>query len=69
MTVFIATMGNGLARAEQRPDGSWIVEQSLQEQYIHCLANDPAERSLLYAGVQDQGIWRSNDAGCTWQPA
>jgi len=67
--VFISTTGNGLSRAEQLPDGGWRVERTLEGRYVHCLGKDPANRSALYAGVQDQGLWRSEDGGRSWQPA
>ena len=69
MAVFMATMGNGFARAEQRPDGAWIVDHFLEDRYVHCIAKDPVNSSILYAGIHNQGVWCSTDAGRTWQPA
>jgi len=69
MTVFIAVTGDGLTRAEQDPGGSWSVDHLLPGRSVHCLARDPAHPEVLYAGIQDNGIWRSVDAGRIWQPA
>ena len=35
-------------------------------QYLHVMRQDPVNRSILYAGLE-QGIWISFDAGAHWQ--
>lgn len=69
MAIFISTTGDGLSRAEQSPDGSWRVERLLAGRRVHCLAKDPDNNGVLFAGVQDQGVWRSLDRGRSWQAA
>ena len=34
---------------------------------IWTLALDPANSQVLYAGTNEDGIWKSTDAGNTWQ--
>jgi photosystem II stability/assembly factor-like uncharacterized protein len=35
---------------------------------VTCLAGDPEEADLLWAGVEIDGVWRSRDGGKTWAP-
>ena len=66
---FLATTGKGLARANKNGDGRWSVEFSLENQDVRCLAADPLETSVVYAGTQGNGVMRSNDQGQSWQQA
>ncbi len=36
---------------------------------VDSLAVDPLVPSRVYAGFRDRGVWRSDDAGATWEPA
>jgi photosystem II stability/assembly factor-like uncharacterized protein len=63
---FLATTGSGLARATCGADGAWSVESSLAGQDVRCLAADPLDARVVYAGTQGQGVLRSDDAGRTW---
>ena len=65
--LFLATTGNGIARAVPHGDGEWSVEVSLSEQDVRCLAADPLNADVIYAGTQGNGVLRSNDRGQTWQ--
>ena len=67
-TLFLATTGRGLARAI-RQNGSWSVELSLQDQDVRCLAADPLDPEVFYAGTQGNGVLRSEDRGASWSPA
>ena len=67
--VFIATTGNGLARAEPGLSGDWSVEYFLEGQDVRCLAADPHNPNVVYAGTQGQGVLRSDDRGLTWNSA
>lgn len=66
--VFIATTGNGLARASY-VNGEWVIEQLLADQDVRCLVADPLNPNVVYAGTQGKGVLRSTDGGPTWQPA
>lgn len=67
--IFISTTGNGLARAESSINGDWSVETLLQSEKVKCLAADPHNPEVVYAGTQGNGILRSDDSGKTWQSA
>jgi hypothetical protein len=66
---FISTNGSRLARAECIASGQWSVEFLLEGTNVRCLAADPHNRNVVYAGTQDNGVLRSNDRGKTWQPS
>lgn len=67
-SVFIATTGNGLARAERDSLDQWRVENLLADQDVRSLAVDPLNTRVVYAGTQGNGVLRSADAGKTWTP-
>jgi photosystem II stability/assembly factor-like uncharacterized protein len=48
-------------RAEMRRDCPRILHTR-----VTCLASDPDEVDLLWAGVEIDGVWRSLDGGRTW---
>ena len=66
--VLIATTGSQLARAECDVSGNWSVEFLLTDQKVTCLAADPCQPGVIYAGTWGSGILRSEDRGQTWQP-
>jgi hypothetical protein len=66
---FISTSGSRLARAECAANGHWSVEFLLEGTNVRCLAVDPHNRNVVYAGTQDNGVLRSDDRGKTWQPS
>ena len=41
----------------------------LTDQDVRCLAADPLNPHVIYAGTQGQGVLRSSDGGKTWRPA
>jgi hypothetical protein len=63
---FVATTGPGLARAFCGPDGNWSVDFIQQDQDIRCIAADPLNPQVVYAGTRDSGVLRSEDSGATW---
>jgi photosystem II stability/assembly factor-like uncharacterized protein len=67
--VFIATTGNGLARASRDTSGQWQVERVLSGSDVRCLAVDPLNPECVYAGTQGQGLLRSDDRGRSWRRA
>ena len=46
-----------------------MVRYSLADQDVRCLAADPFDAQVVYAGTQGNGIFRSTDRGQSWQPA
>lgn len=67
--VFIATTGNGLARASRSADNEWRVEFLIADQDVRCLVSDPLNPQVIYAGTQGSGVLRSDDRGRRWRPA
>lgn len=67
--IFLATTGRGLARAIRGVDNSWSVEFTLEDQDVRCLATDPLDANIFYAGTQGNGVLRSDDQGKTWSPS
>jgi hypothetical protein len=65
----LASPGKGLTRAERDAAGTWTVESRLTEQNVRCLAADPLDEAVIYAGTQGNGVFRSADRGRTWEPA
>jgi photosystem II stability/assembly factor-like uncharacterized protein len=47
----------------------WAVEEHLRGRSPECLAVDPHDPTRLYCGTLGNGLWRSTDAGRTWEPA
>ncbi len=66
--IFIATNGHRLARAECDMNSGWSVEYPLEGTNIPCLAADPHNGNVVYAGTQGSGLLRSDDKGKTWHP-
>lgn len=48
-------------------DNHWNVQLTLQNAGIQCLAVDPADCDIVYAGSRGQGVFKSVDAGMSWQ--
>ena len=75
--ILIATNREGLARAISGGNGSrsrvlpreWTTESGLKGHDLRCLAVDPLNANVIYAGTQEEGVLRSADKGQTWQPA
>lgn len=66
--VFLATSHTGLTRAHYA-NGEWRVASLLADQTLHCLAADPLNPNLAYAGTRGNGVLRSTDSGQTWEAA
>jgi hypothetical protein len=46
---------------------TWSVEEHLPGRSPQCVAVDPQEPARLYCGTGGHGLWRSDDAGQTWE--
>lgn len=69
MNTFISTTGKGLARAVRMTNEQWTVENLLDGQEITCLAADPIQAGVVYAGARGAGVLCSTDGGKSWSPA
>lgn len=50
-------------------NGEWRVERLLQDYDVRCLALDPQQKHVMYAGTQGSGVLHSEDSGEHWRPA
>lgn len=64
--IFLATTGDGVARAAPTAAGSWEISRSLEGLDVRALAVDPTDAGIAYAGTDCQGVWRTEDAGRNW---
>jgi hypothetical protein len=60
-----AATGDGVARLEES-GGGWTVELSLRGSGAQCLAVDPADPDVVYAGLREGGVRRTTDGGRNW---
>jgi hypothetical protein len=65
-TIILASTGNGIVRAEGNGTVEWSVAATLPGKDVRCLAANPLDQRIIYAGTQDQGVLRSQDCGETW---
>lgn len=45
------------------------MREELRGAAIRCVAVDAEDRSRIYCGTADRGLWRSEDGGASWHPA
>src|SRR5258708_24505001 len=64
--LYIAT-DEAVAVVRQR-NGEWDADMQMLGSQPQCLALDRARPQRVYCGTFDRGLWRSEDAGGTWQP-
>jgi hypothetical protein len=64
--IFLATTGDGIARAADGGDDEWSVEHVLEGEDVQCLAADPLTSGVVYAETDRRGVLRSDDYGTTW---
>lgn len=63
-TLYLAA-GNALAAL--RPEaGGWRAELALEGLPVQCVAADPLRPEVVYAGTFGRGVYRSADAGRSW---
>jgi hypothetical protein len=62
--LYVAT-GDGIARLDESGD-AWTVELFLDGSSAQCLAVDPDDRDVVYAGLREGGVRRSVDGGRGW---
>ena len=65
MTRLYASTGDAIARLDEN-NGAWNVTVSLRGSGAQCLAVDPRDADVVYAGLRDGGVRRTSDGGRTW---
>lgn len=66
MTKLYVALQDALAIVNQQ-NGAWHVDLQLVDSQPQCVAADPLHPKHVYCGTFDQGLWRSHDAGQSWQ--
>jgi hypothetical protein len=67
MTRIYAALEQALAIAQER-HGAWMVDLQLVGSQPECIAIDVLRPQQVYCGTFEQGLWRSSDAGASWEP-
>jgi len=57
--------GDGIARLDES-NGAWNVALSLRGSGAQCLAVDPDDADVAYAGLREGGVRRTGDGGRSW---
>src|SRR6476620_6999751 len=65
MARLYAATGDGIARLDAAAE-AWTVELSLSGSGAQCLAVDPADPDVGFAGLREDGVRRSADGGRSW---
>jgi photosystem II stability/assembly factor-like uncharacterized protein len=60
-----AATGDGIARLDEA-DEAWTVSLSLAGSGAQCLAVDPADSNIVYAGLREGGVRRTADGSGSW---
>lgn len=68
-STFLATPGQGIEVARPTGQNAWSVGITLEKLEARCLAVDPHNPQVVLAGTQGSGLYRSTDAGETWEEA
>src|SRR5215218_10153408 len=66
MSRLYAATGEAIARLDETADG-WDVRVSLDGSGAQCLAVDPADGDVVYAGLRAGGVRKTVDGGETWR--
>jgi photosystem II stability/assembly factor-like uncharacterized protein len=61
----IVATGEALVRLGVR-DGHWRASELRSGRGMQCLAADPRDRDVLYAGSRGEGVWKSTARGRGW---
>ena len=67
MKLYVA-IDEALAVVSQR-NGEWVADLHIVGSRPQCVAVDPLRPQQVYCGTFDQGLWRSSDAGGSWEHA
>ena len=66
MNCLYAATGDAIARLEEI-NGAWTVELSLRGSGAQCLAVDPTDAGVVFAGLREGGVQKTGDGGRSWQ--
>jgi photosystem II stability/assembly factor-like uncharacterized protein len=66
VTRIYAAMADELLVASRR-NGGWQTERGLAGSSPQSVAADPSRPEVAYCGTFDRGLWRSADAGGSWE--
>ncbi|HLI70697.1 MAG TPA: glycosyl hydrolase [Ktedonobacteraceae bacterium] len=67
MTRLYIALEQALAIVDQQ-NGAWKAEMQLTGHHTQCVAVDPLRPQYVYCGTFGEGLWRSRDAGASWEP-
>ncbi len=67
MTRLYVAAGDALA-VVSRKNGRWQAEVQLIGVPTQCIAADPLRGQVVYCGTFGRGLWRSTNAGVSWEP-
>jgi hypothetical protein len=67
MTMIFIALADGLLVLHCQ-HGHWQVQSQMEGLPTQCVAADPLQTEHVYCGTFGRGLWRSMDAGATWQP-
>jgi photosystem II stability/assembly factor-like uncharacterized protein len=67
MTKMYVAIDRALAAVHEQ-NGGWTVDLQLVGSQPQCIAVDPQRPQQVYCGTFDRGLWRSSDAGTSWEP-
>jgi photosystem II stability/assembly factor-like uncharacterized protein len=65
MARLYAATGDAIARLDE-DDGGWRTALSLTGSGAQCLALDPSDPDVVYAGLREHGARRTTDGGGSW---
>ncbi len=65
MTELIVATGEELIRIKHEND-QWFAMRLSCGQGMQCLAVDPRDSEVLYAGSRGDGVWKSTSRGSDW---
>ena len=66
MTILLVAMDQEVVLAH-KTGPRWHTTAVLPTVHPRCLVVDPAQPDLVFCGTYDDGLWRSQDKGTTWQ--
>lgn len=66
MAKLYIALERALAIVDQQA-GSWNVDLQLEGKHTQCIAIDPQRPEYVYCGTFGEGLWRSKDAGRSWE--